>query len=391
MHLAAGVTAGLVILIMSVTGVLLALQPQILDVLERGVRRVRPSPGAERSSIQAIAGAAAASRPGVQVASVTLERDPERSALVALNPAGTLFVDPYTGAVLGEGAARARAIFRTLTDWHRWLGQNGEGRSTARAITGASNLAFLGLAVSGLFLWWPRQWTVARVRAVTVFDVRARGTARDFNWHNAIGFWCAPILIVLTLSGVVISYPWATNLVYRLTGSTPPASAAGAGPGPRQAGSQQETRPGAQRPRDAQARQVRLPENLDALWARAGDAMPTWNSIVMRLPARSGGPVSFTITDAAHWNRFARSTLTLDGATGDVVRWEPYADTSLGQKVRGWLRFAHTGELGGIVAQVIAGLACLGGAFLVWTGISLALRRFLVWRTASPRAAARAA
>ena len=59
-----------------------------------------------------------------------------------------------------------------------------------------------------------------------------RGKARDFNWHNVIGFWCAPILVVLTASGMVISYTWASNLVYTLTGSPRPAAAAGRGGGP---------------------------------------------------------------------------------------------------------------------------------------------------------------
>ena len=102
--------------------------------------------------------------------------------------------------------------------------------------------------------------------------------------------------------------------------------------------------------------------------------------------------MAFTITDANHWNKFARSQLTLDASTGAVVRWEPYAATSLGQKARGWVRYAHTGELGGWPGQVLAGAACLGGVFLVWTGLALALRRWLAWRGARrPAARARAA
>ena len=99
----------------------------------------------------------------------------------------------------------------------------------------------------------------------------------------------------------------------------------------------------------------------------------------MRLPNREDGPVAFTITDGANWNAFARSNLTLNAATGDVIQWQPYEAGTLGQKVRGWLRFAHTGELGGLTGQVIAGLGCLGGVFLVYTGLSLALRRLWNW------------
>lgn len=52
---------------------------------------------------------------------------------------------------------------------------------------------------------------------------------------------------------------------------------------------------------------------------------------------------------------------------------------SLGQKIRGWLRFAHTGELGGLPGQLIAGIGCFGGVFLVYTGLSLAVRRLWNW------------
>jgi uncharacterized iron-regulated membrane protein len=89
--------------------------------------------------------------------------------------------------------------------------------------------------------------------------------------------------------------------------------------------------------------------------------------------------VSFTITDGRSWNAFARSQLTVDAATGDVRQWQPYESNTLGQKARGWFRFAHTGELAGILGQMIAGIACAGGVVLVWTGLSLALRRLFNW------------
>lgn len=99
----------------------------------------------------------------------------------------------------------------------------------------------------------------------------------------------------------------------------------------------------------------------------------------MRLPNREGEPLAFTISDGAHWNAFARSNLTLNSANAEVIQWQPYEGTSLGQKARGWLRFAHTGELGGLLGQIIAGVGCLGGVFLVYTGLSLAFRRLWNW------------
>jgi uncharacterized iron-regulated membrane protein len=47
--------------------------------------------------------------------------------------------------------------------------------------------------------------------------------------------------------------------------------------------------------------------------------------------------------------------------------------------MRTWMRFIHTGEAFGFIGQAIAGIASLGGAVLVWTGLALSWRRLLAW------------
>ena len=171
-----------------------------------------------------------------------------------------------------------------------------------------------------------------------------------------------------------MSYPWANELVYRLTGSPLPV---GRGvPGPSPAAVERAAGPAREPNGDAAGRGARhsggpaaAHVNVDRLWARAEQQVPTWSVLTLRLANRDAAPAAFTITDGAHWNPFARSTLTLNS------EWQPYAAGSRGQKLRGWLRFAHTGELGGVVTQAIAGAGCLGGLFLVYTGVALALRR----------------
>ena len=375
-HLIAGSIAGAVILVMSVTGTLLTFQQSVLQVVERSQRFVTVPPGAARLEVDALLDRVRATFPDVQATTVTLTSDPAVSVAIALGT-GAVFVNPYTGELLGTGSVRTRAFYRTLTNWHRWLAIDGENRAIARAITGACNAAFLVLAITGLYLWWPRQWTRKHVAGVTMFRSGLQGKARDFNWHNVVGFWCAPVIVILTATGMVISYPWATNLVYSLTGSPRPAASGRAGGGATAAGA-----PDAQRPRATPRPETASPvaaASLESLVARAEQRVPTWRTMIVRLPPRPAGPVSFSMSDRNHWNSFARSTLTLNGATGAEASWEPYAGTSRGQKLRGWMRFAHTGELGGRAGEAVAALASAGGAFLVWTGISLAIRRFAAW------------
>ena len=88
-------------------------------------------------------------------------------------------------------------------------------------------------------------------------------------------------------------------------------------------------------------------------------------------------PFRFPSPSAPH--NFARSQLTLNRATAEVVKWEPYSENSTGRKLRSWFRGLHTGEAFGFFGQTIAGLASLGGCFLVWTGLAMAWRRFRSW------------
>jgi uncharacterized iron-regulated membrane protein len=372
-HLTAGVLASVVILVMSFTGVVLALKPQIQNWIERDVRYVTPT-DSPRLSAQQLLTAVNVAKPETPPQSLAVARDPRMAATVSLGREGNVYVNPYTGTLLGTGSPRTTQFFQSMTSWHRYLGATGEYRAAGRSATGISNLAFLVLALTGLYIWLPKQCTLQHVKAIVWFRRTATGRAREFNWHNTIGFWCLIPIVIMTVSGAVISYPWASDLVYRAAGSPVPARGGGRA-GPPAAGREEAPRASVA---NQQAPAV-IPAELDRIWARAEQHVPTWSLLSMRLPNRDGGPVAFTITDGANWNAFARSNLTLDSASADVIQWQPYEGTNLGQKARGWLRFAHTGELGGLLGQIVAGLGCLGGVFLVYTGVSLAIRRLWNW------------
>ena len=72
--------------------------------------------------------------------------------------------------------------------------------------------------------------------------------------------------------------------------------------------------------------------------------------------------------------------------TGALLRQDGYADLSAARKARAWTRYLHTGEALGPLAQVLAGLASLGGLFLVYTGFALTWRRFFGTNSPPPAA-----
>jgi uncharacterized iron-regulated membrane protein len=113
---------------------------------------------------------------------------------------------------------------------------------------------------------------------------------------------------------------------------------------------------------------------LDRAFARATRQVAHWRSISVRLPAGESGYV-FTIDRGDGGQPQLRDTLTV-AASGDVVRFEPFWGQTPGRRLRSISRFTHTGEVLGIAGQTVAGIASAGAVLLVWTGLSLAWRRF---------------
>lgn len=373
LHLATGLLAATVVVIMAATGVLLTYQKQITAWADRRAVNALPSTlGIRPLSIDDLI-ARATAQAGAAPTAITLRSRSDSPAEIAFGRERRELVNVYTGALLGEGSTRARAFFRSVTAWHRTLSATGERRALGKAATGAANLAFLFLVISGFYLWLPRNWSRAAVRNVVWFRRRLSGKARDFNWHNVIGLWSAVPLFFIVLSGVVISYQWAGNLVYRSFGEAPPNAA------PAQATRQ--PAPRARRDSVWRDNQTQLATtHLDPLFSAAVKRAPDWTTITLSIPAASAKNVSVAIDRGTGGQPQLRSTLVLNRSTATEVRYEEFAAQSRGRRTRSMLRFAHTGEVLGIAGQTIAGLASLGSVALAVTGIMLAVRRAISWR-----------
>ena len=361
-HLVAGITAGIVILVMSVTGVLLTYERQLIAWSDSQYRSTVPAQGAGRLPVETLLQTIRTEHPDITANALTVGSAADAPVTVAV-PQRTLYFDAYSGSLLGEGAQGIRRFMSETRAWHRWLAIEGEGRPVARNITGWSNFLFLFIVVSGSYLWFPRKWTWNHVRTVLLFNRTTTAKARDFNWHNVIGFWSAIPLFVVVLSALPISFPWANALVYRAVGEEPPAQRGREG-GPA---------------RGREERSVPSLEGLNSLWSRAEQQVEGWRTINVRVPESNRAPVVFAIDTGEGGQPQHRSTLTLDRATGDVVSYEAFADQSLGRRLRSISRFAHTGEVLGIPGQTVAGLATAGSVVLVWTGLALAWCRGRAW------------
>jgi len=361
MHLVCGAAAGVVILIMCVTGVALTYEKQMLEWADRRAWTAPPQAGARPLPPETLLAKVIEAQSGAAPTGLTVRADASAPATVTLEGNKTVLVDPHTGTIIGEPPSAMRSFFRTMTMWHRYLALEGTSRATGRAITGASNFIFLFIVLSGMYLWLPRVWKWIQFKNVLWFRGGLAPKARDFNWHNVIGIWSAIPLALVVLGAMPISYPWASSLVYRLVGDTPPVPAAASRPGER---------------RDAP---VYVTSGLDASWAIAQQQRPARRTMTTRLATSAAAPIVLTVDEGYAGQPQKRTTLTVDRATATVAKAEAFESLSTGRRLRSWLRFAHTGEIYGLTGQTIAGLASAGGAVLVYTGLALAFRRFVSW------------
>lgn len=412
-HLVAGIVAGVSIAIMCFTGTVLAFEQEIVGWAERDARRVVPPADlSARLPLESLQRKLREVQPEFHPAGVTLQNDPAAAVAFSAGRDGGFYVNPYSGEVRQPASAKVRDFMHVMTDWHRYLALAGDHRPLGKLINGTCNLAFCVLALTGLYLWWPRTWSRRGLQAIALINLRSTGKARDFNWHNAIGLWSAPVLIVLTLTAVPISFRWGGNLIYRLTGEEAPAQP---GPGTVSTG----PAVGIKRPTPDTR-----PLGYDFIVAQVRQEFPRWAQISLRIggpqrtprpaaaapaentPAaprasaansaaprgdRDPGddratvqPLTITIREAASWPRTATTTLTLNPFTGETLGRSGYADLSAARRIRSWTRFLHTGQALGWGGQLVAGLASLGGCFLVYTGFALSWRRFFSRPAKSP-------
>ena len=119
MHLDSGLLAGVIIFIMCVTGALLAFERQIIEYSERDARFVTVS-GGDKLAPQLIVEKLREARPDSKPTALSITNEPGAAWLFNLGREGQVYVDPYTGAINGEGNKSVRGAMTELRNWHRY-------------------------------------------------------------------------------------------------------------------------------------------------------------------------------------------------------------------------------------------------------------------------------
>ena len=259
----------------------------------------------------------------------------------------TAFLNPYTGQVLGLQTQKQLPVFKVAEDLHRRLLAGEVGK----ALTGLSAIFMLVITATGIVLWWPKTRDMLLGRLRIKWGASSKRLTHDL--HVVLGFYCSLFLFGLALTGVVMSYRWATESLFTLTGSRPtvglvaPVSGVGSG---RTVAYDAALRTGQATYRGAEFWRVGAPK--DSAAAITVSAPST-------LPLRSLG----------------LDTLFVDRNTGAALGQHLYARQTAGAQLRRLTKPLHTGEIGGIWTKILALVVTLCGLTFPVTGVLMWLNR----------------
>jgi uncharacterized iron-regulated membrane protein len=357
MHLSTGVLIGVLVLFFSITGSLLAYERQIVHKADERHYKGNAVPvnGTRIPLADLIAKAESFAKTPVEM--VTVHPDPARPVELQTANRDVFFADPYSGAVQGPASPRLRAFFAQITALHRWFGLSNASHATATAVKGAVVLLFLFLIVSGAILWIPGRWTGSALRTGIVARFDTRGRARNYNWHKVTGYWIGLPLAIIVTTGIVMAYPWANALLFRLAGSPVPV---------RNSGRENQRRHG--------SGSMTQPTHLDEAFAQAASSVQGWQSVSLRL-SPNPNEMNFTVDRGDGGHPEKREQVSIDATSLQVKRRVPFTELSRGQQWRSWVRFVHTGEAGGWWGETIAMVTALGAVVLSVTGFLLSFDR----------------
>lgn len=352
LHWFFGITAGLVLALMGITGAAVSFQDELLRALNPSVLSVEKREAGVLPPAELVRKLEASE--GKTVSMLWVETDSGSAARVFFTPPpgerrGQMrYFDPYTGDYMGD--AVVQDVFGFILQLHRFLAMG----DTGRQITGACTLILLFFCLSGLYLRWPRQ--VASWRAWLTLDWRKKG--RSFNWdlHSVFGTWCLLFYLLAALTGLSWSYEWYNRGLTKLLSDAP------------QNERMRKRGPPPQGPAPV--------ANYEAIWSSiyssAGPGLSAYN---IRMPAVAGQPatVFYLLKDSPHDR--ALNQINLDPATGEVKSHDRYASKSLKAQLLTSIYALHTGSYFGLVGRIILTVSSLLMPLFFITGWLLYLDR----------------
>lgn len=352
-HWLVGITVGVLLALMGLTGATMSFQDSILEALNADARKVTVQ--GERLSMPGIVEHAEieAQRMGARVRTLTAPQNADGAVRVLFlaGPSEIVrYLNPYTGE-WQSGGARGEKFFEIVEEIHRGLVTDRlGGKYVGRRIVDAAAVLLVGLVATGLYLRWPRR--ITNWRAWFVVDRRLKGRGFLYSLHAVIGTYVLPLLLLSALTGLYFAYNWYSSMLERMAGVPPVAE-------------------------EQMAGKPLVAPDVAGVW-RAFEqttAQERVGQISLRLPKEAEEPlrIQYLQFDPPHATAF--STVKIDPTNSQVLSHERYADKNTGARLLTSMLSIHKGGYFGVVGSVLLMLSSLALPLFVITGWMMYLDR----------------
>ena len=352
LHLWLGLFSAIPVCIVCLTGSLYVFKNEIEDIAEPW-RFVKISSGPAIHPSEAIT-LVNQTLPGFTVGALTYGEPTDALRVDCSgkeNVFASVWLNPYTGEVqkIVHPGDDTSGFFRFLLDGHRRLWLPVE---IGRPIVGSCALLFAVALLTGIILWWPKIWTRNAFRRLFRVKWDAGKRRLTFDLHNVIGFYFAFILLTMAGTGLVWSFRWYSEGLYKLTGgkelkayklpnSNPPLTSSEVFP-------------------------------VDKLYAHLRKAEPEAKEFYIVIPQKETDVCRVSIvhkrdsyyrTDNLFFDRYTLAELKGEGPYAGR-----YREASAPDRLRRMNLEIHDGRIAGLPGKVLVFLAGLVGASLPVTG-----------------------
>lgn len=355
MHLWLGLSSGLVVFIVAVTGCIYAFQSEIQD-LTQGYRFVEPQQ-MEVLPPSLIAEKADEALPGKHLHAV-LYPTPDRAAQAIYysfeeNYYYFVYVNQYTGEIQKVKDEFAD-FFRIVLDGHFYLWLPPE---IGQPVVASFTLVFLCMVVSGIILWWPKKKKGVKKSLTIKWDARWR--RKNYDMHQVLGFYMMIFALVFALTGLVWGFTWFRDGVYAAT-----------------TGGDKFVEYYAPLSDSTKMYQDKIPA-LDRVWMKMRAEYQNADWIEVHPPDYEHGAIAANANPDAttYWKMDYRyfDQYTLEELPVDHV-WSRFHESNFGDKLHRINYDIHVGAIGGLpgkflafcLSAIIASLPITG--FLIWWG-----------------------
>lgn len=213
LHLWLGLVSGIIVVILGITGCILAFEQEIKSISYPWLHVEKPA-GGNYLLPSALYKEVKKALPEKEIYSAFYYGS-ERTVRLSLNSDTLVYVNPYTAEIVAMVDHEDFFHFIEEGHFHLWLPE-----SIGGPIVGCATFIFFILLITGLVLWWPKNLKKWSINKSFKIKWRAKFKRVNYDLHSVLGFYTLIISLVLAVTGLIMSFPWFANAFFVATGGT---------------------------------------------------------------------------------------------------------------------------------------------------------------------------